>query len=681
MAVHFTGAYLLGYNQTNNFFGDNLFRYGSTANMTISAYIDVRPRPQYGYDNPNLDNLGVKEAFQIINDQASNIENWQPITIHTGDLNDPGYVIATGRVNSINQVRPNPVRVGEYVINIETPISGGQEAFNMKGPSNQTTFENAFPSQGNGSIQQVFSESGAVFENFSEQFNFSIGEDNSYEYEQSLNMKLISGDHLVPDPIQTSKDVAQAIFNVAPSDVPAFGFIDEQFSGFYAKTTTQQGEAWLSGVKYFSESYDLINLNCTFSKKCKLNSELKEKYSVEISHSLTLDNIGIVNITENGSIKSTTEEAIATRYQNVRDGIETQINGAYDRCNDFYNDYLPSGWVDPDYAGTRSVITEDDAQALFTKAITVGRNYQPNLATAQYTTAFVNHLGIYNTTSGIHEFTQTSTENKGGIITVEENGKITPYLEYNEGKYANKNVDFFKDESTYGQVGIYSDQFKSDISARANSTYAGYKAQQKYEFLETVTDGEGKIGLAAPSLVPISKNVSIPRYGISIDYSHTFSDDPSLLKTGEKLYLKGFRKFSISKDDTLMLPHNNEYTIPGLKRNKKKYPYQIVHDGTQTQLGNRGFSIQGFMARPISNTLDNPAVWSMSTKLDAVKSEISQSMADVVSDIGLDLNHHDIFIKDVSFSFTSNGEFSSNGNIAFVHIGGVKYNTLGELLE
>ena len=78
MAVHLSGAYLLGYSQTNNFFGDTLFRLGSTATMKVSAIIDVRPGGSDGYPgDPNTDHLGAKEAFDIINSQANNIANWQ----------------------------------------------------------------------------------------------------------------------------------------------------------------------------------------------------------------------------------------------------------------------------------------------------------------------------------------------------------------------------------------------------------------------------------------------------------------------------------------------------------------------------------------------------------------------------------------------------------------------------
>ena len=685
MAVHFSGAYLLGYNQTNNFFGDTLFRYGSTATMTINALIDVRPGGQnsYGYPGePNSDHLGAKEAFDVINRGVSDIENWQEIKIDYG-LGDT--VVATGRVVSLASVRQNPVRIGEYTATIEMPISGGEEAFNMQGPSYQqpNNFQNGFA--GN-TVGKIFQDSGAVFENFSEKFTFSVSEDGSYEYEHSLDMKMLSGEHLAQDPIGTSKEVAKAIFNVAPSDAPAFGFIDEQFSGFYAKTNLDQGGG-ISGIKYFSEAYDLINLNCSFGKKCTIDSEMKEEYSLGLTHSLTLDDNGIVTVTENGIIKSTLSKSVSDRFSDVRGYLENEIDEAHGRSETFYRKYQESGYVDPDYQGNRGGPTTDNSEDLVSRPIKVGRTYQPNLASAQYTATFKNHQGIYKDDI-IHEFTQTVSEDDAGVINVNEAGKLTPYIA--DGEYANKNINFpalAKAE--------YDSTFKNNIAERAEKSHGrynnsdidgAYRDKQDYTFEELLDehDPETKNRYEQPTLVATSKQVTVPRYGISVDYSHSYSDDPSLLKDGESLRDAGFRKFSISTNDTFMLPTNSTYTIPALRQlGNKDRPYakQIVHNGTQTQMGNRSFTINGFIERPSSNVLITPSAWSLTSKLEIVKDIISQKMADIVGDVGLSEKNHDIFVKDVSFSLNSKGEFSAQGTIPFIHLGGVKHDTLGKLME
>ena len=689
MAVHLEGAYLLGYNQTNNFFGDTLFRRGSTATMTVNAIIDVRPDGSDGYPgSSNADNLGAKEAFDVINSQADNIGNWQEIQIDYGLGNK---VIATGRVTSLAAVRQNPVRIGEYTVTLEIPISGSEDAFNMEGPSHQgenENFQNGFPGTP-GSIGKIFQDSGAVFANFSENFTFSISENKSYEYEHSLNVQMLSGQHLAPDPIETSKDVARAIFNVAPSDAPAFGFIDEQFVGFYAKTNLDHGGGDISGVKHFSESYDLINLNCSFSKKCKLDGELKEDYSLALSHSLTLDENGIVNVTENGLLKSTLDnKTIAERFTDVRGFLETEVKNAYGRCSDLFEDtYKPKGFFDPDYQGTEAGSASEESEDLVTRPIKIGRTYQPNLATAQYSASFVNHQGKY-LTNFIHEYTQTVDEDEAGVIGVKENGKVSPYLAATDEGESNENFNFYDSaETTYNSI-------KSAIKTRANASYGSYRNKESEDFEEFlnehVPEDVEKTIKEQPSLMPISKQVDIPRYGPAFNYTHVFSDDPSLLKTNEKLYEAGFRKFSISTNDTFMIPNNSAYTIPALKIGKTDNPYgkQIVHDGTQTTMGNRSFSIQGFLGRPNDNVLSNPSVWNFSeglnkddNKVNIVKDVITQKMVDIIPDVGLSNKYHDIFVKDVSFSLNSKGEFSAQGNIPFIQLGGVEYDTLGKLMR
>jgi len=55
-------------------------------------------------------------------------------------------------------------------------------------------------------------------------------------------------------------------------------------------------------------------------------------------------------------------------------------------------------------------------------------------------------------------------------------------------------------------------------------------------------------------------------------------------------------------------------------------------------------------------------------------------MAEIVSDVGLG-KKHDIFIQDVSFSINSKGEFSAQGSIPFIQLGGVEHDTLGKLVR
>lgn len=235
---------------------------------------------------------------------------------------------------------------------------------------------------------------------------------------------------------------------------------------------------------------------------------------------------------------------------------------------------------------------------------------------------------------------------------------------------------------------------KSAIQTRAVLSYENYKSKEFEVFKELLDEHHSyKNSAEEPSLMPISKQVSIPRYGISFNYTHNFSDDPSLLKPAEQLYIAGFRKFSISTNDTFMAPKNTAYTIPGLKEGKHPYGKQVVHDGTQTEMGNRSFSIQGFLARPTglsdNNTLSSPSAWGLSNNLGAdlnkvniMRDVIKQKMAEIIPDVGIGKNSkYDIFVQDVSFTLNSKGEFSVQGNIPFVQLGGVKHDTLGKLMR
>ena len=641
--------------------------------MTISTIIDVRPNQVYGSPpSSNSDHLGAKEAFDFINSQVDNIGDWQDITI---DYGEGATVVATGRITSLESVRPNPVRIGEYSVDIEIPTSGTEDAWNMTGPTHQSTFINEFPGT---KIRNIFQSSGAAFQDFSEEFSFSLGEDRGYEYEHSLSIQMLSGQHLSQDPIQTAKEVAQAIFFVAPSDAPAFGFIDDQFSGFYRDSAEPTiDDITKSGVKYFSETYDLENLNCSFSKRVTLNHELQDDYTVDVTHSMTMGEDGYVNVSENGNIKGTINKPVPERYIDVTGAMESEIAKAKARCDAFYGNYLTAGMLDPDYKGTRDGDGANNSDTLFAQAVSVGRSLEPNIGEASYTVAFTNNKHTYET-NGIHEYTQNVTEGRDGIVSISLDGKLTKY-------YRNKLNDYTWKTSIYDQLSTnFAGEGKTFLQ-KAQETYSYYKTKQKRSYKERaktnlpVTAYKG--GLVDPSIVLVTSSVSIPKYGSAVEYSNQYTDDPSILKPGSPLYdTHNFRKFSVSTNDQMMKPMNSAYTIAGKR-------YQIIHDATQTEMGSRSFNIEGptNAGNPsLANTITNPAAWNIGPKLEAIKDEVSQIMANIIADTKIKGTGGsfigDVFIQDVSFSIDSKGNFSASGNIPFIALGGEKYNTVGRVI-
>ena len=663
MPLNFSGAYLVGYNQTNNFFGDNLYRRASTISMTISSIIDVRNGAVNKYPSSptvNQDNLGVQEVYDFLDSQTQSISDWQEINI---DYGNGETLVATGRINSLDSIRPNPVRVGEFSVDIEIPTSGDQDAWNMS-----QTLE--FPQT---KVQSLFQESGAAFQDFSEQFDFTIGDDGSYQYDHTLNVQMFSGEHLCKDPIATAKDVAKLVFFGAANDTPSFGFVDSEFSGFYKETTEANlTDVTKSGVKYFSESYDLQNLNCTFSKRTKLDKSLKDEFSVELSHSLTMGTDGYVNVTEEGKVKSTLNKSIDDRYNIVTTAMENQIGSAKTRCDSFFDNYRLSGVVNPNYRWTEVSSTDYDSDTLFDKAISVGRALQPSIAEASYTVSFTNNKHTYET-NGLHQYTQSVSEGSDGIVNVSLNGSFTKY-------YPNKPPTTIA--SDYNWITNIYDSIKGDFLTKAQATYAYYKSKQNRSYTErnktslpvtayTQTKSE-------PTIALVSSSVTLPKFGSSVEYQNRYTDDPSILKDNSPLYTDhNFRKFSVSTNDTMMKPINSTYVIAGKR-------HEIVHDSGQTAMGNRSFNIQAFIKRPTQNTLENISVWNMAPKLEAIKKEISQIMANIVADAKLKTSGSnlvgDTFVQNVSFSLDSKGNFSASGNIPFISLKGEKFDTLGRIL-
>ena len=665
MAIEFSGAHLLGYSQANNFFGENIFRRSSTANMTISAYVDTRPSKAYpDAALPNADHLGVKEVFDYINSQVSEIGDWQEIKV---DYGEGPKVVATGRVTSMESIRPNPVRLGEFTVDIEIPTSGSDDAWNAQGPTHQAEFKNEFAGT---TVKNIFSESGAAIRDFSEQFSFNLNEDRAYEYEHSLSVSMYSGSHICPEPMSTAKDIAKKIFFPDPSDVLRLGFVDQQFSGFYAETNKGLGDVSNeSGIKYFSETYDLENLNYSFSKKTRLDPNLKEDYSLTLNHSMTMGNDGNISVSEDGTIKCTLNKSIGSRFTIVSEAVETEIGSAYSRCNSFYSNYWQSGLVSPDYRWEETNVAgvPDNARGLFDRAVSVERNYEPSIAEAQYSVSFTNNTYTH-LSSGVHEFTQNVSEDENGIVNVVCEGSFTPF---NPNKFLG-----FTGIQVYNGI-------KQSLATKANNSYSYYKDKQNRDFKERsrgklpVSEYGGE--LVDPSLALVGSSVTIPRYGKAVKYTRSYSDDPSLLKAGTPLYDLGFRKFKINTTDTMMKPINSEYVIAG-----KKYP--IIHDAGQTSMGSRNFNIEAFIRRPESaNTITSPSAWDLVPKLNAMKDEVSQIMANIIADAKLKGSSRtkflgDVFIQSVNFSIDSKGNFKVGGEIPFIALGGEKHNTRGRII-
>jgi len=289
MAYNFTDATLLGYQVNKNYLGEGVFALSTIKNISIEGILDSR--------TDNADSEGVKQTFQKISGFLTGIVNAYDAVIING------YNLGTGKVNNLSFPDKNPIRLGKYVYDIE--IIENSDFSNIQTGDIYGTF-----------LSGVNDKILALDENL----NFDNAANGDYSYNHDLSIQYYDTGF---DLFAKSKNFANSIYN----DSLKLGLIGS-FSGFYDVLKTKKN--------YFSETYDLINKRCGFSKKILINKNYNSNYSTALSHVLSFDANGKITVTEQGIIKAldNTLNYTADNYFN------TELANSYNRCQNVFNVYV-----------------------------------------------------------------------------------------------------------------------------------------------------------------------------------------------------------------------------------------------------------------------------------------------------------------------------------------------------
>jgi hypothetical protein len=289
MAYNFTDATLLDYKINKNYLGEGLFTLNTIKNISIEGILDNRN------DNSNS---GVKESFQKISGLLTGIANaYDAIIVN-------GYNLGTGKVNNLSFPEQNPIRIGKYRYDLE--IIESSNFSNVQTGDIYGTFLS-------GVNDKILS--------FDEALDFNDADNGDYSYNHDINIQYYdTGNN--SDLFTQSKNLANSIYN----DSLNIGLIGT-FSGFYNILKNKKN--------YFSETYDVINKTCAFSKKILINKNYNTNYTTTLNHTLSFGNDGKINVTEQGVIKAidNTLDYTADNYFN------TELANSYSRCQNIFNSY------------------------------------------------------------------------------------------------------------------------------------------------------------------------------------------------------------------------------------------------------------------------------------------------------------------------------------------------------
>lgn len=415
--LNFDKASLLSVNQTNNFFGDGLFRYKTTQNFSVKGYI---------CDLTNT--YGVSGVL-------SGVEAFTRAADDFGDISINGHYFGQGRINNIAYNEGNWVRSTEYTVDFQIYKTGS------------LTLDGEFYSNVSGAFLNP-SNPLDLLDSFAEEFNFTAQNSNQYNFEHSFNIRYLSG--VGTNPITNSKALAEGLM----TQLTPYGFIDSIYSGFYPDAVNLKR----------TESYNAITYETSYSERY----DSQQNYEWRHNYTYNIDSDGVATVSENGFMAGLNG-----------DGINSQINGAFNRCEDVYDVYNNSSA----YLIDKRIKTAK----LFDK-------YQPR---AEYTVTFTDDQKYSETYQW--DYTLSYDRAQNDIIQATENGTIVGFgvlgssEKYDAAKAAYPNIIF-------------------DLLPRVTDFYVNF------------AEGEGTLGIN-----PISISEGRSPYRGSISYSKTFTDDPSIV--------------------------------------------------------------------------------------------------------------------------------------------------------
>lgn len=392
--MNFNNATLLAYNRTSEFFSDTM-RYRVNKEVTIQGLL-----LELANDNGAQEILSDLETFK-----AGFVSNWQNVVLN-------GVSFGSGIVNNVSFTEGNDVRTKEYSVSISIPENGDT---NTDGPYASLNFDNF-----------------KYIESFSESSDFTkdVGRDS---YNQNINLTIKPPTTI--DAVNAAKAIAQNFFD------------NNNLSNTIGDFTSYAGTK-----KYYTESYDPVNGEFSFSRTFDLYKDSDGTFSLSRRHVINFDNEGVMSITENAEYIGHTN----TAFETVNSQALVDIENAFGRCSPLVAIY-----------GLNA-----DA-SLKNQPISKSWTADPFQGTINYSISFSNALRIDTGTFGsFHDFTIEVSRSQAEVATIVQNGTIIGFgtLSRDKNKYNNA-LNYFNNLSF--DLSEYADDLKFLSSSETHSEIEG----------------------------------------------------------------------------------------------------------------------------------------------------------------------------------------------------------------
>lgn len=614
MSLNFSNTRLLGVSQASKFIGGDVFRLSTTQTVSIEGFMYHGSQVDSNFSIIQGEINDMKAAFLTGN-------GFTPISLN-------GVSIGNGKIISLDfpsstDITENSITLGKYNATIEvyTASSSVNGAF---APDTDTY---------DASTVGVINSNAINIENFSENFSFNVTEDDAYNYSQeiSINLRKASGED-TGFGVATAKAIVGAILGITASANAKLGYVDDRY---------KEHLFLITGTALFSENYNEVRNEYTFSRNLSLlpSYEAGDLYSSKITHAIAMNDSGIFNIVESGEVKGM-KGGTGGKYENAKAGIEILINGAASRCVDIFDKYKSGALADQSYS-TFGNSGELSPQLGGTKAIRTSKSFNPIAGTVSYEIEFTNDPKIL--VGLAHNYTIEIVKDSNNISTVTQRGTVTPYND------KDKDFDY---ESDFKEL---IDVSGSTFMSRINDLYGQVKSGSQPD-------------LAAYQLT--TSNISYPRFGTSLTYSKTFSDDEAILNPATN---NGLKRLELKYNNGAPIRIKSTQMIPNMKEN--------VYDADQIALGERGITINAIIERDFDSTNQLPdAIITQKAKLGTALTQlINEATTNTlfINSTHMPNNSYDIYPTSCTYSINSANQVSFNLESAYVFKNGRGIGDLG----
>lgn len=509
-----------------------------------------------------------------------------------------GVNFGTGRVLSVDfSERENPIRLAGYDIQLQVYENSYDDA--------------AVTSLLNSDLKdEIKSRRPDLIESLNENFSFSTSEDGTYEFNHDFSIRYISGSAGY-DYVSNAQNLASQFYTEV-NNMPDYGLFSDNV-GKYNDANIR------SSKMLYNESYDLVNLNFSFSKKFSSLDEDATYATSSTSRSIQRDEVGNLTVTENGKIKAK-QNNFENAYTQLT-SITGSLGTAYVGCNNLFTS------VSATFEGGNS-------DSLFSQYTELGSTINQAEQTIDYNISFTNNPSF--TSSGIHEYTQSISEDKvGGTLTISENGSIRPYGNLSDTFDAVNVVSGIVHNSAFNRVNALAVDHQSDWAFANN--YSNYN-------------------VIKDSLNRTKYSIGYPSRGGQVSYSCEYVANGTFLPSSTANAI-GLNTLTVEVSDSEPTLITNSQLVPNVGE-----VLQTPVFGKQTKLGTRSIKVSAQKVRN-GNYLTAPP--NINTQLNYMITRAFDQMRLIPVDLS-NVRIREMFVRDLNYTFSSQGKIDLNLEVGFV---------------